>query len=1005
MIVDSQQVERSLAGLQKEVHTIIVRGRNSIAGSIDITLDQLSYQSFREALTVVGFDENEISRYARESARVLTILRRRLASTDTIRIPDWSEDSDLVRSMIPIVFAGAWDSNCNADRQILQQLSEIEYKDIERNFSQLQKMDDSPVWSVAQTCGVVAKIDALYAISPLLTKNDVDNFLKAANAVLSEEDSSLESPKERQREAGDHNIPKNYSNGLRRGLCDTLVLLAVHGQTAFGERLGIDINSEIESVVRKLLSQSVSSRWLSQNDYLQYYAEAAPDIFLQIVEDDLNSANPQIAVLMDSSTTVYFGESERASMLWALEILAWKPERLARVVFVLARLCEFKFNDNRSNTPMHSVKSIFRIWMPQTAASLKERNKVLETLCTRFPGIGWQICISQFRSKSGVGVPNVKPRWRTDAQNAGEPIVDQNEIHKARDHAIQLALNWAEHDEHTLSQLIWCLENLSPKFKRQVWKVISKWIICGRTDIQKEKLRESVRLSILTQFTHRQIVDEETQNRARKVYESLEPQDIVLRQKWLFASHWIEPTIENLKENRVHYQVREERIAKLRREALNEIWSELGSKGINRLCKESSASEVVGQLMVELINSVQHATEFLRMLFEEQLGCPRNNYERCIFGFLRELDSKIRDSVLLTLTEFYSTNDDTIIRLLQCSPFDNCTWKLVDQLPDHIKLRYWTEVQPQWGYYHDATAAEKFVMELLAVDRSYVAFETIKYQLELLNSIQLMQLLKELGTSESDAFLYHNRLDEHYVSEAMTILDNRGDIPSSELVELEFLFIQVLESSEYGIKNLEAQLAQSPEFFAQVLSFGFKHKHDTEDLPKQRTSINSKTTELQAIAAHTLLATVKRIPGTRADGSIDKKELVEWLKRTRKLTRELDLSVIGDQQIGKLLSHCKSGDDGIWPGEPVRNAIEFLQSEDIALGMYIGHSNSQGPFLRQPGVDDEERILARQLMEWSRDLAFEQPFVAKMLSEMAKRYEQNSKRWEDYVRIQNRLET
>ena len=60
------------------------------------------------------------------------------------------------------------------------------------------------------------------------------------------------------------------------------------------------------------------------------YAEAAPDLFLDIVEQDLQSDDPKILSLLKPATTEMFGGGcPRSGLLWALELLAWKPERLA----------------------------------------------------------------------------------------------------------------------------------------------------------------------------------------------------------------------------------------------------------------------------------------------------------------------------------------------------------------------------------------------------------------------------------------------------------------------------------------------------------------------------------------------------------------------------------------------------------------------------------------------------------------------------------------------------
>ena len=82
---------------------------------------------------------------------------------------------------------------------------------------------------------------------------------------------------------------------MREGLCDTLVLMAVHGNALFGERLGTDLEANVNAVIRHLLTPSADSTWLSQRNDLPQYGEAAPDAFLSILEDDLNSQDGDLA--------------------------------------------------------------------------------------------------------------------------------------------------------------------------------------------------------------------------------------------------------------------------------------------------------------------------------------------------------------------------------------------------------------------------------------------------------------------------------------------------------------------------------------------------------------------------------------------------------------------------------------------------------------------------------------------------------------------------------------
>jgi len=69
---------------------------------------------------------------------------------------------------------------------------------------------------------------------------------------------------------------RDHSSELRKGIAETLALLAVYGDTLFGNRLPVDIRTEIATLVRKLLTPLTMDRLLSQLDDLPAYTEAAP---------------------------------------------------------------------------------------------------------------------------------------------------------------------------------------------------------------------------------------------------------------------------------------------------------------------------------------------------------------------------------------------------------------------------------------------------------------------------------------------------------------------------------------------------------------------------------------------------------------------------------------------------------------------------------------------------------------------------------------------------------
>lgn len=95
--------------------------------------------------------------------------------------------------LVPSMFAGPWDSNCNADKSAIEKLAgNRSYETLEKSFQYYLQLNDAPVWSIGKMRGVVFKIDLLYAISAVITEQDIRCYLKVVQEVLDEDDSALD---------------------------------------------------------------------------------------------------------------------------------------------------------------------------------------------------------------------------------------------------------------------------------------------------------------------------------------------------------------------------------------------------------------------------------------------------------------------------------------------------------------------------------------------------------------------------------------------------------------------------------------------------------------------------------------------------------------------------------------------------------------------------------------------------------------------------------------------
>src|SRR5687767_11780348 len=149
-----------------------------------------------------------------------------------------------------MMLVGAWHVQSNADCEILSRLAGTPYPDLERQITVLRTFDDPPIWTHGQFRGVASKIDAFFAVQSAVTAKDLDDFIFAADMVLSETDPALGLPDDKRAFAALYGKQRKYSGALREGICETLVLLAVHGNTLFAKRLGLDVEAKISLLIR-----------------------------------------------------------------------------------------------------------------------------------------------------------------------------------------------------------------------------------------------------------------------------------------------------------------------------------------------------------------------------------------------------------------------------------------------------------------------------------------------------------------------------------------------------------------------------------------------------------------------------------------------------------------------------------------------------------------------------------------------------------------------------------
>lgn len=1004
-VVHSREVESALAALKKPIPLIVAYPRNAVNVDADVVLEPLSYEHFRASLEATGFSRDEITRLDNESGRSLTVLRRRLARSPGVRLPEWASDAATASSLVSFLFVGSWNARRTADQAILTLLAgEEPYDALEKKCQALTRLNDPPIWSAGHYRGVVSKLDVLFAIAGAVTRDDLERFFAVAHIVLGEDDPKLDLPHDEQWAAAIYGKSREFSGPLRGSIAETLVLLSIHGNHLFLGRLGLDCEAQARKLVRTLLTPLKTRLLEANNTDLTAYAEAAPDEFLSILEEDLRMPEPETYGLLRPAGDLFGGGCPRTGLLWALEDLSWSPSTMPRAALILAQLSQVEINDNWANRPIHSLQAIFRAWWPQTAADHEKRFNAVRQIAGRFPSIAWTVCIEQLNTRLRIGTYSHKPKWRNDGHGYGEPLRTLEPVMVFVRDILEMVLQWERgYTTAMIGDLVNCLPTVAPEHRERVWSITEEWATTA-SDADKAIVREQIRKRVIHRRAKRQSNNEDyvaLTESAKRVRDALQPANILYKHEWLFRNHWVEESDEELADGEFDYKKREARTATLRTVALREVHEARGTAGVVELADLGDAHYVVGYLYADKVLEEDAVPGAFRVALEGTDASKMNTRRLLMTGLIDGCGAQA-GAILDRLAGELSENN--FLRVLLAAPFRPETWCRVDALTDAARRAYWSAVIPDRFLDGDEVAIEA-VERLIDAKRPRTAFQVATYKLNNCDPELLFCLMTALAT-DADELEGHIIPQQYYIEEAFARIDQATAITLEQKAELEYLYIDVLANPHTSedkcrIPNLTQYVELHPEFYVQAIVYAYPRNDGAIDPPE--FAVPAEQSARFAEQGHKLLRGMETVPGRDETGQITVEGLRDWVKAVRDGSKELSRLNFADITIGELLSHAPLGTDAIWPCEPVRDVLEEVQSDAMMNGVRTGLFNARGWHLRGEG-GAQEWNLADQYRTWADELRYSHPYVSsRLLMELAKTYEDDARREDTDAIVRRRL--
>ncbi len=970
--------------LTKRGHFVLQAYDERLIGGGEVrALARPSREGIATALQVAGIAEPRAKALARDCARNLAVLRRLNAPG---RLPWWMEKIP-PKALLAALLAGGWDETSEGDCACLTELANQPYDTVIADLAPLVGTFDSPLQKVGPAWRIASPSDAWILLAHHLTRADLNRFENVAQAVLGAPDPRFDMEPDNRWMASVHGVRPVYSGLLRHGVGQVLILLALWGDKI---RTAADAPRRADAIVARLLRDADARRWWSLSGDFRLLAEASPDAFLAAIEDSLDQNDPPISALFGHDDGGVVGTEHLSDLMWALESLAWSPDWMLRVTHILARLDAIDVKPRKYiNGPMNSLREVHLLWMPQTYATQEQRIRALDRIRKHEPATAWKLMLRVLPSGHDISSPSPMPRWRDFSIDKPE-VATWNLIGRGAAKISERLICDVGLDPQRWSALLDRLSDLSPDLDSAITALEAaepKITDAANRAAFCAKLRRIL-------HRHRQFpnaewsLSEDVLQQLEAVYERFVPTDPLARAAWLF-----EGAVALPKPMGEGWEAEQREVEVARQAAAQALFKDHGVPGILGLARLVDSAGYIGKALYDSGLLTKDADSLIEAAARSDDAHERDVAHGLIISVFRDRKEAWAEA-LIAQARAESWGDDALITILQALPTGRWTWDQVAEIGGEPLATYWRRAPVFWMD-EDSGDIAYAIRQLIDVGRAHHALALVGHRDKKgrLPSAVILEVLELAARQsiESPAEGNEATMFQHYVTEVLTELDTRDDVDRNVLAMLEWKYLRVLKYSSRPAKVLLSVLSEQPKLFIMMLSAVFKASAESGiDEPEPS---DPEQAHAMANQAYQLLELWNHIPGRRDDNTIDGEALEIWIKEARALAKAAGREDIADSKIGQMLSASPTGQDGNWPAEPVREALDLFRSKPMLEGFRIGKANRRGVTTRMPGDGGNlERNEAATYRGWAKAIAFVHLHTAKALNEIADNYQWQAKR-------------
>ena len=801
--------------------------------------------------------------------------------------------------------------NAHIDKGEAQTASDVLLKRIDRSFL------------------VKAPVDAIDNILGFMEPEHFETFEKILIKVFSGKN---EIPK-------DPNSPLDtghfYSTELQTGLALNFCILACRGVERRTEFCGSPAQDWINRVFEKLNREVDFIDFINgKAGLLSYFAEAAPDAFMEALEECLQGNEDGIKWLLTicEDEFSFTGENRATGLMWALQRLAWNQDYFERIVRAIVELNDLDPDPNANMHPRPSsvFQQLFVTFAPQTSVGWEERIRIISDLPTD-KNRSLFLLIAATLPKPHVSVSqNSKPIFG----HFHQPRITNKDYYDANEAMFECALSRTDGEASRIGLLIDSLAQMNALVFEKAVPQLRNEVVALKSE-ETKRLWEQLR-GLIVRHSRFPDADWSMSEERLKILSEWRDEIQPSRDDWaryLFSQAYIQDfDIEDIVADN-----------KLETERIDTVTQILEAKGLNKFLEfTKSVREQIylGLATAKASKSIEKQIELARKALTRKdisepflRGCSLSAYTEYGEVWLDWLFSG----------EAVNNFPDQIVKMLACLRIEEAISIRVNSsnLPDNLSEAYWRDVYI--NFWPRDKVKLRDIEQLLKHSRQAEVLSVLSLYLEKQDDDVLKALT--VGIYESMNALPKEEIHQGIIRNVLQLLKlcrERELFPVEELVRYEVPIVKHVRFSDQKYPLAIHEIATSnADTFIEILALAYK---TSKPHPAQNPSSNDEEQKHQWETGYHILETMHH-PKLEKGEKPEDQQLENWIIQVREASQEYGLEEIADYKVGEVLAMAAADEnDGIWPREEVRHVIETLSSKSLLNGIQIKQFNERGVF-------------------------------------------------------------